>query len=62
MESDEVAVFVSDSGAGIASDSLFGKFSQLDSSPTNKLGEQSVSQPSGTGLGLNLCRKFVKTL
>jgi signal transduction histidine kinase len=62
----KVAVIsVSDSGAGIASDgadSLFGKFSQLDSSPTNKLGEQSVSQPSGTGLGLNLCTKFVKRM
>jgi signal transduction histidine kinase/ActR/RegA family two-component response regulator len=62
----KVAVIaVSDSGAGIArdgADCLFGKFSQLDSSPTNTLGDQSVSQPSGTGLGLNLCTKFVKRM
>lgn len=62
----KVAVIsVSDSGEGIGSngaDCLFGKFSQLDSSPTNTLGEESVSQPSGTGLGLYLCTKFVKLM
>jgi signal transduction histidine kinase len=49
----KVAVIsVSDSGAGIArdgADSLFGKFSQLDSSPTNKLGDQSVSHRNRSG-------------
>lgn len=61
-ESAPVLVFsVSDSGPGIAQDQarkLFQRFARL-SQPTRTLGKNAVGQPSGTGLGLNLCQMFV---
>ncbi|CAB9511876.1 Hybrid signal transduction histidine kinase K [Seminavis robusta] len=58
-------VHVSDSGAGIPEEQrgkMFGRFSQLKTSPTNMIGGSEAGQPSGTGLGLNLCLKFVKKM
>jgi signal transduction histidine kinase/ActR/RegA family two-component response regulator len=61
----KVAVIsVSDCGAGISRDGaggLFDRFSQLDSSPTNSMGNHSVGSV-GSGLGLNLCLQFVKRM
>jgi len=54
---------ISDHGPGIAShqaDRLFRRFARLDVKPTRTLGgSNKVGQPSGTGLGLNLCQLFV---
>jgi signal transduction histidine kinase/DNA-binding NarL/FixJ family response regulator len=65
-ESNRVTVIsVTDEGEGISkllANRLFGMFSQLDSSPAIHVGGSSVGQPSGTGLGLNLCLKFVKRM
>ena len=61
-ESTSVLVFsVSDSGPGIAKHQarlLFQRFARL-SQPTRTLGGNKIGQPSGTGLGLNLCQMFV---
>ena len=57
-----LVVSVSDGGNGIPTGQerkLFRKFSQLDSETENALGGNTVGQPSGTGIGLNLCLKFV---
>ena len=59
-----VLVFsISDCGPGIAphqADRLFRRFARLDSKPSRALGGSSkVGQPSGTGLGLNLCQLFL---
>jgi signal transduction histidine kinase len=66
MGDTKVMVFsVSDAGKGIAPGQekrLFGKFSQLDSTQIHTLGGNSVGQPSGTGLGLNLCVNFVEIM
>ncbi|VEU33382.1 unnamed protein product [Pseudo-nitzschia multistriata] len=57
---------ISDSGPGIAphqADRLFRRFARLDSKPTRVLGgSNKVGQPSGTGLGLNLCQLFVQRM
>lgn len=62
-ESAPIAVIsVSDQGRGIPPEEckkLFKRFSQLTQQSTHKLGGNSVGQPSGTGLGLSLCVKFV---
>mmetsp|Transcript_9035 Transcript_9035/g.22397 ORF Transcript_9035/g.22397 Transcript_9035/m.22397 type:complete len:452 (+) Transcript_9035:1779-3134(+) len=61
-ESTSVLVFsVSDFGPGIAKHQatlLFQRFARL-SQPTRTLGGNNIGQPSGTGLGLNLCQMFV---
>jgi signal transduction histidine kinase len=64
-----VVVSVSDTGVGIdveQAGKLFQQFSQLDeptttnhSTASTAISGTSVGQPSGTGLGLNLCLKFV---
>mmetsp|Transcript_1458 Transcript_1458/g.3220 ORF Transcript_1458/g.3220 Transcript_1458/m.3220 type:complete len:926 (-) Transcript_1458:552-3329(-) len=57
---------ISDCGPGIAphqADRLFRRFARLDSTPTRALGgSNKVGQPSGTGLGLNLCQLFVQRM
>ena len=58
-------VSVTDYGAGIPEEKrshMFGRFAQLDTKPTNFIGGESQGQPSGTGLGLNLCLKFVQRM
>ena len=54
---DEVRISVQDSGIGIPEDkleSIFGSFTQVDSSTTRKYG--------GTGLGLTICRSLVEMM
>lgn len=61
-DSKVAVVSVSDIGPGIPEEQkshIFGKFSQLDTTPTNSIGGGSVGQPAGTGLGLHLCLQFV---
>lgn len=57
---------ISDFGPGIAphqADRLFRRFARLDNKPTRGLGGNTkVGQPSGTGLGLNLCQMFVQRM
>jgi len=57
---------ISDQGPGIAphqADRLFQRFARLDNKPTRALGgSNKVGQPSGTGLGLNLCQAFVQQM
>ena len=66
--SKNVAVIsVSDEGAGIPLDTsvshIFEKFSQLSTHPQTAIGGGNQhAQPSGTGLGLNLCHKFVRRM
>jgi CheY-like chemotaxis protein len=54
---------ISDCGPGIAphqADRLFRRFARLDNKPIRALGGgNKVGQPSGTGLGLNLCQLFL---
>jgi CheY-like chemotaxis protein len=54
---------ISDSGSGIAplqADRLFRRFARLDNEPIRALGgSNQIGQPSGTGLGLNLCELFL---
>ena len=64
--SSPVLIFsVSDCGPGIAPEQagrLFHRFAQLDNEPKRTLGINEVGQPSGTGLGLNLCKLFVERM
>jgi len=57
---------ISDCGPGIAPQQayrLFRRFARLDSKPTRALGgSNKVGQPSGTGLGLNLCQLFLQRM
>jgi CheY-like chemotaxis protein len=57
---------ISDCGPGIdprQADRLFRRFSRLDNKPTRALGgNNKVGQPSGTGLGLNLCQLFLQRM
>lgn len=57
---------ISDCGPGIAphqADRLFRRFARLDNKPTRALGgNNKIGQPSGTGLGLNLCQLFVQRM
>jgi signal transduction histidine kinase/PAS domain-containing protein len=59
-------VSVTDTGPGIAgeaSDRVFRKFAKVtQSASTSVIGGNRVAQPAGTGLGLNLCVKFVKRM
>lgn len=57
---------ISDCGPGIPpkeANKLFRRFSRLDQNPTRALGgDNKIGQPSGTGLGLNLCQSFVQQM
>ena len=57
---------ITDCGPGIAAhqaDRLFRRFARLDNKPTRALGgNNKIGQPSGTGLGLNLCQLFVQRM
>jgi len=57
---------ISDCGPGIPSDQadrLFRRFARLDNKPTRVIGgSNKVGQPSGTGLGLNICQLFVQRM
>lgn len=60
-------VSVKDSGTGINTSTMnqvFAKFSQglAREKQPNVVGKNRVAQPTGTGLGLNLCLKFVKRM
>ena len=67
-DDDEMAVLVfsvSDCGPGIAPDQacrLFQQYAQLEPRPTRTLGSSTVGQPSGTGVGLHLCRLYVNRM
>ena len=56
---------VCDSGPGIEMDQarhLFQRYMRLSKEPTRTLGSKTVGQPSGTGLGLNLCQMFIQRM
>jgi len=57
---------ISDCGPGVAphqANRLFRQFARLDTKPVRCLGgSNAVGQPSGTGLGLNLCQMFVQRM
>jgi len=56
-----LTISVTDAGSGIIPDQaerLFGRFSMLSNSKL-KRGPEFIGQPSGSGLGLNLCKSFV---
>lgn len=58
-----LVISVVDSGSGITvgqEHRLFQKFAQLDSQQENLMDE--TGQPGGTGLGLNLCLRFVQLM
>jgi light-regulated signal transduction histidine kinase (bacteriophytochrome) len=61
-----LVVSVTDQGQGIApgeAHKLFRKFSQLENASNSRnLSGTTVGQPSGTGIGLNLCLRFVQLL
>lgn len=66
---DQVAVIsVIDAGPGIPESmakKVFSKFSQVSAVAAghpNVIGGQTIAQPTGTGLGLNLCMKFVQRM
>lgn len=63
---DVVVISVSDEGKGVSKDAagrLFGRFSQLDNQDqVNTISGGTVGQPVGSGLGLNLCLKFVQRI
>jgi len=55
-------VSVTDEGMGIANDAagrIFARFAQVTAHRSSVVGGNCVAQPAGTGLGLNLCVKFV---
>jgi CheY-like chemotaxis protein/two-component sensor histidine kinase len=61
-----VVVSVCDSGDGVPASSagkVFQRFSQSTATRSiNAIGQNTVAQPTGTGLGLNLCVKFVERM
>lgn len=63
---DVVVISVSDQGKGVSTEAagrLFGRFSQLQNQgEVNKIGHDLAGQPTGSGLGLSLCLKFVQRM
>lgn len=61
-----LVISVKDEGPGIGDEgkkAMFKKFAQLDNQETRSVGYVSgAGQPSGTGLGLNLCLKFASKM
>jgi PAS domain S-box-containing protein len=58
-------VSVSDQGAGFTGrnmPNIFEKFTHLDTKPVRALGGTATGQAGGTGLGLNLCVKFLQKM
>lgn len=60
-----VVVSVSDEGIGVSEEvayKIFSQFAQVTTQRSSVVGGNSVAQPSGTGLGLNLCVKFIQRM